>query len=102
MTPLHRDVRLGVLGHLAGRKHFTVFPPHQAEALYVRPGFDSYQLCWVDPRRPDAVRFPRFREAKGIDFVLAPGELLVQPLGWFHCVSTPDPLTASVSYFALF
>jgi hypothetical protein len=99
ITTLHRDAEAGLLGQIHGRKRFTVFPPHQADCLYVRPGYDSYQHCWVAPHRPDLQRYPKYREATPIDFVLEPGELLVQPAGWFHCVYSLDPLTASVSRF---
>lgn len=99
VTPLHRDAQLGMLGQLHGRKRFTVFPPHQAESLYTRPGYDSYQNCWVEPHRPDLERYPLYKDATPIDFVIGPGDLLVQPLGWFHCVYSLDDVTASVSYF---
>lgn len=99
VTTLHRDAEAGLLGHIHGRKRFTVFPPHQAECLYVRPGFDSYQHCWVAPHRPNLERYPNYRDATPVDFVLGPGELLVQPAGWFHCVYSLDALTASVSRF---
>jgi hypothetical protein len=100
VTTLHRDASLGLLGHVHGRKRFTVYAPHFASCLYPRPGFDSYQQCWVSPHAPDFERYPLFRNAHGIDFELEPGDLLVQPPGWFHCVYSLTPVTASVSYFA--
>ncbi len=100
VTTLHRDAALGLLGHVHGRKRFTVYAPHLAPCLYPRPGFDSYQQCWVSPHAPDFERYPLFRDARGIDFELEPGDLLVQPAGWFHCVYSLTPVTASVSYFA--
>jgi len=100
VTTLHRDAALGLLGHVHGRKRFTVYAPHFAPCLYPRPSFDSYQLCWVSPHAPDFERYPLFRDARGIDFELEPGDLLVQPPGWFHCVYSLTPVTASVSYFA--
>lgn len=99
ITTLHRDVETGLLGHVHGRKRFTVFAPHQADCLYPRPAFDSYQHCWASPHEPDLARHPRFRDARGVDFMLDPGELLVMPPGWFHCVHAVEPFTASVSYF---
>jgi hypothetical protein len=99
VTTLHRDAAPGLLGHVVGRKRFTVFPPHQADFLYVRPGYDQYQHCWVEPHQPDLERYPKFRNAMGVDFVLEPGELLIQPTGWFHCVYSLDTVTASVSRF---
>ncbi|HYH95373.1 cupin-like domain-containing protein, partial [Hyalangium sp.] len=74
-------------------------PPHEAPCVYPKGAFFGYQLCWVKPHAPDLERFPRFREAHPIELLLAPGELLVQPVGWFHQVYSLDDVTLSVSHF---
>ena len=38
----------------------------------------------VDAFNPDLKRFPKFAEAKAIEFDQHPGELLMIPTGWFH------------------
>jgi hypothetical protein len=99
VTPLHRDVATGFLLQVYGRKRLTLFPPHEAPCVYPKGAFSGYQLCWVKPHAPDLERFPRFKEAHPIEFFLAPGELLVQPVGWFHQVYSLDDVTLSVSHF---
>jgi hypothetical protein len=101
VTPLHRDLWCGLLGHVLGKKRLTLFAPHHAEHVYPRPTYVSYQLCWATPNEPDYERYPKLKRAKGIDVVLEPGELLVNPAGWFHCVYSLTELTMSVSYFLL-
>jgi hypothetical protein len=100
VTPLHRDMMCGMLGHVYGRKRFVIFPPHQSRAVYARKSFHFFQTCWAAPHAPDFERYPKLREATPIEFVLEPGELLVQPAGWFHSVFSLDELTMSISYFA--
>ena len=39
------------------------------------------------------------REVKGIPVTLNPGELIIQPAGWFHQVYALDSPNISVSYF---
>jgi hypothetical protein len=100
VTPLHRDLMCGMLGHVYGRKRFVIFPPHQSRAVYARRSFHFFQTCWAAPHAPDFERYPKLREATPIEFVLEPGELLIQPAGWFHSVFSLDELTMSISYFA--
>jgi ribosomal protein L16 Arg81 hydroxylase len=47
---------------------------------------------------PDLTRFARFAQAQGVDVVLEPGDLLVIPTGWYHCVWALDHVL-SVSRF---
>jgi hypothetical protein len=99
VTPLHRDVATGFLQQVYGSKRITLFPPHEAPCVYPHGAFTGYQLCWIKPHAPDLKQFPRFREAHPIEFTLVPGEILVQPAGWFHQVYSLDDVTLSVSHF---
>jgi hypothetical protein len=99
VTPLHRDLMCGFLGQVHGRKKIEFYPPHAAELLYPKSNFSSYQLCWGNPSDPDYETHPRLSEARPITAILGPGELLVQPIGWFHSVYSLDEFTMSVSYF---
>ncbi len=98
-STLHRDPLDGLLYQFIGRKRLLLFAPDQADKLYPMRAWNNYQPCWVQPDRPDYERFPKFRQAKGMEVILEPGELLVQPAGWFHEVSCLDSPTFSVSYF---
>lgn len=83
-TRLHRDTSHGFLGQIIGRKRIILYSPDQAEFVYPVKSYNVYQSCHVKPWDPDYEKFPLFRKADFIEFVLHPGELLVLPAGWFH------------------
>lgn len=98
-SSLHRDPLDGFLYQIMGRKQLIMYAPDQAPYLYAMRAFNNYQPCWVAPEKPDYQRFPEFAKANAIEVELHPGELLVQPAGWFHAVYCLDSPTFSVSYF---
>lgn len=98
VTRLHRDCLTGFLCHLYGRKKFLLYSPDQAELVYPVKRFNGYQPCRVAPTAPNFERYPRFAEARGVEVVLEPGDVLVNPVGWFHEVYALDPVI-SVSFF---
>jgi hypothetical protein len=98
-SSLHHDPLDGFLYQIMGRKKVILFAPNQAPYLYPMKTYNTYQPCWVRPEKPDYKRFPEFSNATKIEVVLNPGELLVQPAGWFHAVYCLDSPTFSVSYF---
>lgn len=77
---------------LYGQKRFTVFPRGQEHLLYPKPA-DSWQ-SEVNLFAPDYERFPLFRQATPIEFVLGPGETLFIPFGTWH---TAYSLTHTIS-----
>lgn len=98
-SSLHHDPLDGFLYQIMGRKKILMYAPNQAPFLYPMKAYNNYQPCWVKPEAPDFERFPEFAKAKAIEVVLHPGELLVQPTGWFHAVYCLDTPTFSVSNF---
>lgn len=86
ITKLHRDFQVSFLGQIRGEKKLHLFSPDQAAELYAAPAFNLYQLCQVDPGAPDLVRYPRFAEARPLEVCIGPGDMLMIPTGWFHCV----------------
>lgn len=98
-SSLHHDPLDGFLYQILGRKKLLLFAPDQAPYLYPMKAYNNYQPCWVKPEMPDYERYPLYAQAKGMEVVLRPGELLVQPAGWFHAVYCLDSPTFSVSYF---
>jgi hypothetical protein len=68
LTPLHFDDNENLLVMLAGKKHFTVYPPHQARYLYPRspsmanPGQRTYTTK-LNITHPDLTQFPLFEKA---------------------------------------
>jgi hypothetical protein len=98
-TKLHRDPRVAFLHQVIGRKHFRIYAPNQSNALYVMKAYNKHQRCWVWPEAPDYIRYPAFRNARPIDVIVEPGQVLVLPIGWFHTVYCLDSPTLSISYF---
>jgi ribosomal protein L16 Arg81 hydroxylase len=98
VTRLHCDLANSFLAQVHGRKRVRLFSPSQDEALYALDAFNTYRPCRVDAAAPDLARFPRFAEARGVDVVIEPGDLLVIPTGWFHCVWALDHVL-SISRF---
>lgn len=98
VTALHRDCLTGVLCHLYGRKKFLLYSPDQAELVYPYKRFNAHQPCRVAPSAPDLERYPLFAQARGIEVILEPGDVLVNPVGWFHEVYALGPVI-SVSFF---
>ncbi|MEO9823838.1 MAG: cupin-like domain-containing protein [Paracoccaceae bacterium] len=98
-THLHRDPLTGFLFQVMGRKRLDLYSADQAENLYPLKAYNNYQRCWFKPESPDYEIYPKAIAAKCISVELHPGELLVQPAGWFHQVYALDNPTLSVSYF---
>jgi len=97
VTLLHRDNLHGLLAQICGVKRILMYAPHQSELLYPWTAFNASQPCHVDPSAPDLRRYPLFATARGLEVRLQPGEILVNPLGWFHCVFGEGPVV-SLSY----
>jgi hypothetical protein len=90
-TNLHRDCCHGMLANLFGRKKLILFSPDQTDYLYPVPAFNTFQPCQVkDVQDVDLNRFPLFKNARAIEVTIGPGELLVIPAFWYHCVYAVD------------
>jgi hypothetical protein len=100
-----------VLMQIVGRKKVALCPAEQYQCFYPRPWFRSRPNWSRIPFRADDAqggdtwmpedssrRFPRLGRAKVLECVLAPGELLVIPQGWFHVVYGLGE-SLSVTYF---
>ncbi|MDR3396906.1 MAG: cupin-like domain-containing protein [Pandoraea sp.] len=98
VTRLHCDLANSFLAQIHGRKRVRLYAPAQEAALYAFDSFNTYRPCRVDVGSPDLTRFPRFAQARGVDVVLQPGDLLVIPTGWYHCVWALDHVL-SISRF---
>jgi ribosomal protein L16 Arg81 hydroxylase len=93
LTPLHHDTSNILVAQIAGRKRYRLVPSTQWQCVYNRRGVFSD----VDPESPDLTRFPRFRQATVLDFVLEPGQVFFIPVGWWHHVRSLD-VSISVSF----
>ncbi len=96
VTPLHHDTSNILMAQVIGRKRYRLIPPTQWQSVYNSEGVYSD----VDCETPDFNRYPRFRDARMIDVVVAPGEVLFVPVGWWHHVRALDvSMTVSFTNF---
>lgn len=96
LTKLHCDIFTSILTQVWGNKTVYLYPPQHHHYLYPMQSFSGYQPCVVDPLAPDLVRHPGFDQALQLKLEITPGDLLVIPSGWFHCVGA-EGLTLSLS-----
>ena len=58
-------------------------------------------LIQVNFEKPDYRRFPRFRNARGLEAVLGPGDVLYLPSYWSGIKFFKQILTILIPYFSL-
>lgn len=98
VTKLHSDLTVSFLGQIWGEKRLHLYPPDQYECFYPIEAYNFYQTCQADPSEPDHARFPRLKDARPVEVSIRPGDLLIIPAGWYHCVWAVDDVF-SVSRF---
>lgn len=100
----HFDLSENIACVVAGRRHFTLFPPAQTPNLYPGP----FELTLAGPPvsvvrldAPDFDAYPNFREALDHALVadLEPGDALYIPYFWWHHVRTLEDLNVLVNYW---
>ena len=94
VTPLHCDYDDNVFAQLWGTKRIFLAPPHHDAFLYPREANAILFGSPFDPEAPDYDRFPLARQAALVEVIVAPGEMLYVPAGWYHQVRS---LTFSLS-----
>jgi hypothetical protein len=96
VTPFHHDLTNNFMIQIAGRKRLRLIAPcHTPKVYNVRHCFSQ-----VDGRDIDLRRFPLMADVPVIDCVLAPGEILFLPVGWWHFVEALDvTITVSATHF---
>lgn len=82
-----------------GRKRLDLYSADQEELIYPHKAFNNYQPCWVRLEDRDYSIYPKAEQANCLSVTLNPGEMIVQPAGWFHQVYGLDSPNMSVSYF---
>jgi hypothetical protein len=100
----HYDVHRNLACVMAGKREFTLFPPHQIENLYLGPVLDApggVPISLVDVQNPDFEKFPRYADALAVaqQTVLQPGDAIFIPSLWWHGVASLEPLNVLVNYW---
>jgi ribosomal protein L16 Arg81 hydroxylase len=93
ITPLHHDLMNVMIAQIYGRKRFTLIPPEQTAYVYNNAGVYGE----VDCAKPDYSKHALYGEARPVNFVLTPGDVLFLPVGWWHYVKALD-VSIMVSY----
>ncbi len=97
MTPLHRDLGNVFFAQIKGRKRVKLIPSKQMHLVYNEVGYHSE----VDVEDPSLEEFPLLAQASIMEEVIAPGELLFIPVGWWHSVVSLDvTITVTGNNFA--
>jgi hypothetical protein len=86
VTPLHRDLGNVFFAQIVGEKRVKMFPSKQMHLVYNEVGYHSE----VDLEDFLPEEFPLLRRTSMFDEVIAPGELLFIPVGWWHWVKSLD------------
>lgn len=93
ITPLHHDTINILMAQVYGRKHVTLIPSLDVSVVYNNVGVYSA----VDIEDPDYETYPLFKQARVMELMLEPGEVLFIPAGWWHRVKALD-ISITVSF----
>lgn len=87
-SSLHHDGNFDNLNmQVSGKKIFLLVPPPQHDRLHYYGSAESP----INPFAPDLARFPRFMDASPVEATLGPGDVLLVPKYWWHCVYAAEP-----------
>jgi hypothetical protein len=100
----HYDVPDNIACVVAGKRRFTLFPPHQLVNLYAGPiDFTpaGQSISLVDFAQPDFSRYPKFADALQHAQMaeLEPGDALFIPSMWWHHVEALDSFNLLINYW---
>lgn len=100
----HFDLFENIACVVAGRRRFTLFPPHQLKNLYVGPfefTLAGPPVSLVRPETYDPGTHPRFAEAlqHARSAELSPGDAIYIPYCWWHHVQSLTPFNVLVNYW---
>ncbi|XP_038061273.1 hypoxia-inducible factor 1-alpha inhibitor-like [Patiria miniata] len=89
VTPAHYDEQENLFAQVQGYKRVIMFPPSQFGCLYPFPvNHPCDRQSQVDFDNPDYEKFPKFRNAKGLQAVVGPGDVIYIPMYWWHHIES--------------
>eukprot|EP01121_Diplochlamys_sp_Union-15-3_P013126 TRINITY_DN4038_c0_g1_i2.p1 TRINITY_DN4038_c0_g1~~TRINITY_DN4038_c0_g1_i2.p1 ORF type:complete len:345 (+),score=48.58 TRINITY_DN4038_c0_g1_i2:54-1088(+) len=90
--PLHYDMDHNFFVQISGRKRFILFPPQEFRNLHLYPRVHPLtRKSQVNFDHPNFTATPNYKNAKGLQVVLDPGEVLYLPPYWWHNVHAITP-----------
>ena len=100
----HNDPTDNIAVVAAGRRRFTLFPPHVEPDLYMGPAHPTpagTPVSMVHVTSPDFERFPRFAQAleEAQETELSAGDAIYIPRDWFHHVEALEAFNMLVNYW---
>ncbi len=97
ISPLHHDPQNNLLAQVVGSKYIKLFSRDQTDLLYPHEGLLD-NTSQVDVENVDWKKFPNFKQAKAMECVLKPGDLLFIPPKCWHYVRSLE-ISFSVSFW---
>lgn len=95
---LHFDMPNNIFIQVRGRKKVRLCSPEQSALLYPVQGSMSSVSQILDIDNCDLEKFSTLKDAKFLEFVLEPGDLMFIPTGWWHQVNSLET-AISVSFW---
>uniref|UniRef100_A0A6P7F307 Hypoxia-inducible factor 1-alpha inhibitor n=1 Tax=Diabrotica virgifera virgifera TaxID=50390 RepID=A0A6P7F307_DIAVI len=89
VTPCHYDEQQNLFAQISGFKRCILFPPDQFECLYPHPVYHPHdRQSMIDFEHPDYTKYPKFKNVKGCETILRPGDVLYIPICWWHHIES--------------
>lgn len=96
-TAAHCDIGTSVFIQMQGRKRWVFYGPDQTALLY--PYSQHRNVAYnlgVDVHRPNLETHPLFKQARGYEVILEPGDVLIFPSLWWHAIQNLDEVTVGI------
>ncbi|XP_064387370.1 hypoxia-inducible factor 1-alpha inhibitor-like [Halichondria panicea] len=102
ISPCHYDEQHNYFCQVMGEKRCMLFSPSNFDKLYPFPvAHPCDRQTQVDFNNPDFEKFPNFRDVKGYECMVKPGEVLYIPMYWWHWIEglPKGGITISITFW---
>lgn len=87
----HFDASRNMVGLVSGTRRWILAHPKECKHSYLLPlGHPSARHSQVDWSHPDLDKWPEFKDMRGHEVLLTPGEVLFVPAWWIHYIVNLD------------